>query len=191
MSLKRVSMRRDRLDDVPEFGLPAGYRLRRYRPGDETQWVVIHRAAEEHVAVTDETFRNQFGSDADTLAQRQFYVVRSPGEPVATATAWLAHDRGPEWGRVHWVAVVPQEQRKGLAKAMLSAVCRRLGELGCDRAYLTTQTIRIAAIGLYLSLGFVPEVKSEEERAAWVELRDGGGPAGLARTDLDTIRTPA
>jgi GNAT superfamily N-acetyltransferase len=78
--------------------------------------------------------------------------------------------RGREYGRVHWVAIVPEWQRHGLAKPLLTVVCQRLQELGHERAYLTTAPERIPAINLYLSFGFVPEVRSDEALRAWKEI---------------------
>ena len=83
-------------------------------------------------------------------------TIRIPGEGLAlwaghpehaangTTTAWYNEDyRGLPFGRVHWVAIVPEMQGRGLAKPIMSAVCHRLRELGHGRAYLTTTTVRI------------------------------------------------
>ena len=69
--------------------------------------------------------------------------------------------------RVHWVAIVPDHQGKGLAKPLLTAICNRLVEIGHDRAYLTTNTVRLPAINLYLAYGFEPEIDTDEDRRVW------------------------
>jgi hypothetical protein len=53
---------------------------------------------------------------------------------------------------------------------MLGACLVRMKTLGHVRAMLGTQTVRIPAINLYLSAGFVPEIADEADRAAWAEV---------------------
>jgi ribosomal protein S18 acetylase RimI-like enzyme len=65
------------------------------------------------------------------------------------------------------VAIIPERQGRGLAKALLSATCMRLRELGHTRLYLTTETPRLPAIALYLKFGFRPEIRNEADRRAW------------------------
>ncbi len=73
----------------------------------------------------------------------------------------------PAAGRVHWVALLPEVQGRGLARPLMTTVCRRLRALGHRRAYLTTAMNRPAAVGLYLKFGFVPVLESDEDRARW------------------------
>ena len=149
-------MVRERLERFPEFPLPAGFSIRWYQAGDEEVWLQIHRSAERLQSVTPELFGQQFGSDAALLSERQCYLVATGGEAIGTATAWFNDDfEGARFGRVHWVAVTPDYQGRGLARPLLTAVCRRLQDLGHDRAYLTTSAARVAAIKLYRRFGFV------------------------------------
>lgn len=89
------------------------------------------------------------------------------GEAIGTATAWFDTYRGQLYGLVHWVAIIPQQQGRGLAKPLLTAVCNRLRDLHHQGAYLITGTVRIPAIKLYLKFGFVPDIKSEQDAEAW------------------------
>ncbi len=54
---------------------------------------------------------------------------------------------------MHWVAIAADHQGQGLSKPLLSAVLRRLVELGHTKAYLTTSTERPVALALYRLLG--------------------------------------
>ena len=162
-----VRMIRPNLDNIPEYDLPPSYTIRHYQPGDELAWERIHVEADQYNPVTPELFQQQFGQDVKLLAERQFYLCDAAGQAIGTASAWLDIYQGQPYGRVHWVALVPSRQGQGLAKPLLSVVCRRLRELQHDRAYLSTSTARIPAIGLYLKFGFRPHVRSEQEFQAW------------------------
>ena len=72
---------------------------------------------------------------------------------------------------VHWVAVRPAYQGRGLGKAMLSFTLNQLAQWH-DRAFLGTQTKRLAAIWLYLSFGFVPDLEQPGAIEAWRTVKE-------------------
>ena len=166
-----IRMIREHLDDIPDFSLPAGYSIRRYQPGDEKSWHRIHSLADKYTDVTPILFKREFGADTQRLAERQYYLIDSTGTPIGTASAWFDDLGEQSLGRVHWVAIVPTEHGKGLAKPLLTTVCNRLKELGHNKAHLTTQTVRTPAINLYLKFGFVPAIHSERDRNIWRRLQ--------------------
>jgi GNAT superfamily N-acetyltransferase len=191
-----VIMTRANLDDLPEFALPPRFSLRWYQPGDEKHWLRIHRAADHFNEFTPELFQGQFAGQPECglsafparprqpalssaarggpesalqeLVERQCYLLAPKGEVIGTGTAWFNDNfAGGRWGRVHWLALVPEFQGRGLGKALMSAICRRLRELHQERAYLTTSTARIPAISLYLQFGFEPMLRGPGEEAVW------------------------
>ncbi len=163
-----VRMVRENLEDLPEHALPGGYELRMFGPGSVADWEAIHRQADRYTQITPELFRREFGDDDEVPAQRQFYLFDPEGQAIGTATAWFDDEPpGPAWGRVHWVAIIPQYQGRGLAKPLLSAVCGRLRELGHTRTYLVTSTARVPAIRLYTRFGFRPDIQSPEDAEIW------------------------
>lgn len=167
-----VRMIRPTLDDLPVCPAPEGFSLRTYRPGDEAAWVAIHVEADRWNRITSEIFWKEFGRDPLPLAARQFYLCAEDGAAIGTATAWFNDDyHGAVWGRIHWVALLPTYHGRGLARPLLAAACWRLRELGHDKAYLVTSTARIAALNLYRSFGFEPEIRSAEDEAAWAVAR--------------------
>lgn len=168
-----IAMLRPTLEGLPAAPLPAPFSLRRYEPGDVAAWVRIHRLADRYNVATPELFAEQFGNDEDELRRRQLYLCDGEGDAIGTITAWP--DESPpdlRRGRVHWVAIVPACHGRGLGKPLLGACLRRMVELGCESACLTTQPPRLPAINLYLRFGFRPDVRSEQERDAWRLLAD-------------------
>ncbi|HVM49017.1 MAG TPA: GNAT family N-acetyltransferase [Candidatus Acidoferrum sp.] len=167
----RILMWRENLEDVPEFGVPAGFGLRWHCPGDEAAWLRIDRLANPGDGTPPDLFDRVFGADLGLLARRQCYLLDGHGEPVGTATAWFDDDfEGARVGRIHYVAVVPEYQGRGLSRPLMTAVCGRLRELGHCCAYLATATHRIRAINLYRRFGFKPLIRNEAEADAWAGL---------------------
>jgi GNAT superfamily N-acetyltransferase len=166
-----VQMERGDLDGIPDYPLPPALRVAWYEPGDENTWVDIHLRAEKYAEISLGVYFREFGRNVQTLRQRQCFLLAGNGQSVGTATAWFNHDyHGQSYGRVHWVAVVPEYQGRGLSKPLLSAVLARMVELGHDRAYLRTSTARLPAINLYARFGFVPSLRTAEDQALWNDL---------------------
>src|SRR5436190_1714975 len=162
-------MMRASLEGIPDVPLPEGFSWHWFQPGDENRWVEIQTAADHYNQISRQLFASEFAEPA-LLPQRQFYVLASDGRPIGTATAWFKDLEGKRIGRVHWVAVLPEFQRRGLGKALLSFCCRRLGELGHDRAMLSTSSARLPAIRLYLKFGFEPLKTTPEDDQTWREI---------------------
>lgn len=176
--VQRLQMVCAALASAPAGEVPAGYRIREYAVGDAAAWVAIHQAADLHNPASLALFEQQFGAARHELPRRQLYLISPAGTAVGTATAWFGAPAAADAvsGRVHWVAIVPAEQGRGLAKPLLSAVCRRLLELGHTRAYLTTSTARVPALNLYFAYGFLPDLDSPAARPAWASLIDPATP---------------
>jgi mycothiol synthase len=109
-------------------------------------------------------------------------VVAVEGRLVATASLQVRPDV-PHCGWVRWVATAQDWRREGLARALVSGVLAIAEQAGCQEARLHTATDRLAAISLYLQLGFEPLVRSDEEREVWERVirhlyGETGGDAG-------------
>jgi len=165
-----VRMTRENLENIPKCALPAGYAIRWYRPGDEDTWHRIQSLADKYTKVTSDLFTGEFGTDAKVLSERQCFLYDGDNDAIGTASAWFAEQEGRYLGRVHWLAIVPRYQGKGLATPLLAAVCDRLKSLGHCKTFLTTQTCRVPAINLYAKFGFVPVIESDADRQIWKEL---------------------
>lgn len=151
---QRLCMVRPHLRDLVHTPLPAGFYSRRLRPHETAAWTGIVRAAERFLDLPDDLFEQQFGDDLEAAFDRCILVCDAQDRPVATATAWYDNAfRGGRWGRLHWLAVRPACQRRGLGRATLARALERLAELH-DRCYLITDARRTVAVELYRRYGF-------------------------------------
>jgi GNAT superfamily N-acetyltransferase len=171
-------------EPYPRFALPAGFSVAWYHPGCEEWWHDIQLRSDKLTPVTRDTFGRYFGQAPHELPHRQSFLLDAAGCPIGTATAWFENNyQGQVWGRLHWVAIRPEWQGRDLGKALLSVVCARLHELHPERAFLRTAPPRLAAIHLYLSFGFQPEIRSPADQAVWADilgrLNSGAGPGVL------------
>ena len=173
MEMLRVVMVRPDMANIPRHALPPGFSLRFYRDGDAATWTAIEQAADTLDRITDERFARVFGADLSAMFRRCYFLVSPDGRDIGTTTAWYDRNyQGKPWGRIHWVAVLPEFQGRGLGKAMLSAAMNRLRVLGHRRAILGTQTPRLVAIRMYLDFGFLPDLSAPDAARAWKMVRD-------------------
>jgi GNAT superfamily N-acetyltransferase len=157
------------LENIPNVSLPKGYELRPMSMGESEIWIDIQRDAERFFPISDTLFHEQFGDDPAAVSWRCFILRNEKGLGIGTISAWYSRDfRGEEWGRIHWVAVRPAYQGRGLSKGMLSAALRVLAEWH-HKAYLDTDTRRVAAVALYLKFGFLPDLTPANARKAWTD----------------------
>ncbi|MFQ7605481.1 MAG: GNAT family N-acetyltransferase [Enterococcus avium] len=139
---------------LPKIQLPDGYRIVFHQPGDEKDWCRIETAVLEFETekAAAEYFQRSFAPYPEELKKRMLFIENPQGVKVATFTAWWTEDHSP---RLHWLGVVPEEQRKGLAKALTIRVTELLHEYypGQD-LYLNTQTWSHHAVKLYKKLNY-------------------------------------
>jgi len=178
----QIVMVRDNLDNIPQYSLPEGYSIRTFKRGEGRVWAEIGAAAGtlSSLEIAQNRFDEEFAGPVDDMESRCFFVIHNDTDrAIRTAMAWYAPEfaEGENYGRVHWVSIVPEFQGRGLAKPMMSAVLNRLAE-SHDKATLGTQTFRRAAVKLYLDLGFKPFFANPTCPQAWKELaNDLGHPA--------------
>ncbi|MDB6023890.1 MAG: N-acetyltransferase [Verrucomicrobiales bacterium] len=166
-----IKMIRENLENLPDFAPPVGYSIRWFQSGDEAAWLRIQSAAEKFHQITPDTFVRVFGRNAAWLSQRLCFLLDPAGNPIGTGAAWFDDNfDGRKFGRIHWMAVVPEYQGRGLGGVLMTAVCRRLIELKHTNAYLITSSARLAAIRLYLRFGFAPLIRNQADEILWQEL---------------------
>jgi GNAT superfamily N-acetyltransferase len=167
-------MIKNNLPDVINDGsLSDNYYFRDFKPGEETSWAVIETSAGEFpdIKAAQDRFSNEFGSCRDEFYKRT--ILLCAGECViGTATAWYDKQFADgAYGRLHWVALLPEYQGKGLAKALVGGALQRMARYH-TKAYCKTQTTSYKAIKVYLDFGFEPHLASPEHIIAWRTLAE-------------------
>ena len=161
-----VRMIRENMENIPHFPIPEGFAIRNYRQNEGHIWTRIQKAAEPYIDIDDGLFMREFKRDLLAMENRSFYLTTDAGEEIGTITAWW-QDNG--WGQIHWVAIHPDYQGRGLSKPMMSVAMERMKQ-SHERCFLGTSTGRIPAIKLYLDFGFIPDRSRENSQEAWTEV---------------------
>lgn len=151
-----------------EAPLPLGYRYSLFRRGDERHWARIEASVLEFPDGIEALiyFQRDYLPYLDELMRRCLFIEDERGYKVATASAWWSYtgSRRDPW--LHWIAVDPRFQGRGLGKAIISGAMKLLFQIEGDRDfYLHTQTWSHRAIGIYESFGF--EVTPEKGLAGF------------------------
>jgi len=145
----------------PHCPLPSGYSLRAYESGMEQDWAILQTSV-EHMETVDEAlarFHAEYGEDMETLKDRAIFVYGPEGRLAASAVLWYGNHFGRRLPRIHWVAVAPEEQGKGLCKALMTILMDMYHKLGLTGGlYLTSQTWSYKALNIYRQFGFKPYI---------------------------------
>ncbi len=160
------------LDDVRGFAepeLPPGYTLRTYQPGDDTAWLAMVNPA---IGTTwDEAKFAEKMLNVPWFAPERLFFVEHAGQLLGTACAWQDKENEREQGYAHMVAVRPEARGLRLGRALMLAVLRWFEANGFTSCVLETDDFRLPAIGLYLSLGYVPVFRNEGHERRWAAVR--------------------
>ena len=174
-----VVMTRENAENFPAYSLPKGYHYATFTPADEEYWIRLQVEVThvESCAQGKQIFRQEFLRAGENVAcedcsgyaetvKRTVLVKDREGALVGAATLWMGNTFEKIWQRVHWVAVHPAHQGKGLAKCLVARMLALYGELGCQTPiYLTTQTKTYRAVRVYAQMGFAPYMG--EKPANW------------------------
>ena len=165
-------LKRDNLDNLPEYILPEGYRFVFYKSGDRDEWIEIEKSAKEFESYEQglESWNRYYEGKDDELVSRMVFIENENGEKVATASAFYdIYDRdksGAGW--LHWVAVKREYQSKRLSKPLIGYVLNVMKSLGYTHAKIPTQTTTWLACKIYLDFGFTPVAQNAvNSRNGW------------------------
>ena len=148
------------------ISLPGEFRLRTFREEDLASFRELMTAVQlgQWDDATLERVR-------PTILRDGWLVIEHGDSVVASA---MAHHRPseihPGGGEVGWVASHPAHRGRGLGKAVICAAVGKLLDTGYRRSYLATDDFRLAAIGVYLELGFEPFMFEDSMVGRWTEV---------------------
>ena len=80
-----------------------------------------------------------------------FYVYKSADGIIGVAALQIESE---ETGKLHWVYVLPEHQRKGIGTALVTYLERKAGEIGLRRLRLLTIGGTKGAVNFYKKLGY-------------------------------------
>jgi len=164
----RFAMWLNDLNSLPAATVPPGYTLRTYGDGDAAAWCRIMTGQVGQWTV--ERFYTDVHDKPVFRPDGLFFAV-CDNTPVATACAWwVPEEYGQDVGILHMVATDPAHRNRGLGRAVSLSVIHFFAELGMRACVLSTTSQRLAAIRMYLSLGFEPELDTPEIRALWPDI---------------------
>jgi mycothiol synthase len=146
--------------------LPDGYGLRTFRPGDEDAWIAVLNTA-AFGAWDHERLARMLSGDRAPMPYEGIWFATRNDVPVGALCTFFYRDESPPASEIGWVAVTPEHRGRGLAGAMCTAALAFIHGEGLDYAFLKTEDYRVAAIKLYLRLGFKPEMVALEHPAWW------------------------
>lgn len=153
----KLFMKRTPSARMRSYDLPDGYSFAYFKPGDESDWGAIEYSVGEFETADEgkRRFEKDFLQYLDEVKRRTLFIENSKGDKIATATAWWDYTGKKRHPLLHWVAVHPEHQGKGLGKALIARIVEEMVHIeGQQDFYLSTQTWSHKAIKLYEWVGF-------------------------------------
>lgn len=144
--------------------LPDGYSFTFFQREMETDWCRIQCSVEHfpNAEASLKAFHSEFSRQPALLEKRIVFVCDSIGRPVATGCLWPGNELDIPMERLHWLAVVPGLQGRGIGKALLAKLAELYRAEGCTGGiYLFAQAANLRAIGIFRQFGFKPYMEAE------------------------------
>ncbi len=145
-------------DEVPATGLPEGYEVREFRPGqDEEAWCTVRNASFARLKGS-ETPRTpkQIADDmaAEDNIEGGSMILYHNDRPVGVVRGTKDDYEGSPIMCIGPLAIIPEYQGKGLGRSLFRASLRFAKEIGYKRTILCVNAENERAKALYLQEGF-------------------------------------
>ena len=152
-----------RLEYPPPVTVSPGYLLRQWIPADQDDYQALLGAAGMPPCPLDYWEAH--------LLPNGFFVVEHEATHSLAAACFASHHpapRHPRGGNLGWLVAHPQHAGRSLGRTVSAAVTARLIDAGYRAIYLETHDFRVAAIRIYLSMGWVPLLYLPEMAERWL-----------------------
>lgn len=179
LGLSNLFLRNENISKIPELSLPAGYSLigTPLQESEHEELAGVLRAAFgiQHGVWDTPRITKEFLADPTVKRTWRLLYTSAEGQVsiVGTASIRVIPDKYPGSGYMHWVAVHPSHQGKGLAMHVSCAVLREARDVyHFQSCVLETQDTSLPAITTYEKLGFSPVNTDDSHQARWVTIRE-------------------
>ena len=153
--------------------LKEGYRLRTYRDGDGSAWAELLNDCSELGVWTVARIEKVLLSAL--LPDGQFFATMDEAL-IAGAGLYDGEKRGRPCWEIGWVVTDPRHRGLGLAWQVTAAAVETALSQPPRPIFLMTDDFRVAAVKLYLKMGFVPDFDHGSYRDRWAKLGGELGP---------------
>ncbi len=169
-------------ESLPEFTLPAGFRLRTVKKEELTAYSALRLSAG-----FDEWQENTYHDYVARILQNGLLVIEdtASGRLAASAGAEPAgREELKQFGVLGWVMSHPDYRGKRLGYMVCAAVMHTLYQNGYRMYYLLTDDQRIPAIKTYLNLGWKPWLYEPDMEERWQKI---AGELGRSFESLEAL----
>lgn len=200
-SIQHIGVLMEKFDTsiYPIYQLPLGYKFISYQKGIEKEWAKLQFATGQvdTILEAETAFQKEFLNGKNMnwnkkeyvplltnerksspfykeIHKKMVFIIDSKGELVATGCIWNGSIFGDDRIRLHWIAVSPNHQGKGLAKALVTRLLELYNEFDYSGyLYLTSQTWSYRALNIYMKFGFKPYFGEKPKNWLAVNLTSG------------------
>lgn len=151
--------------------LPRGYRLRTFEAGDEQDWIALLNTGFE--PWNNVRLQRILTRLEPRLPRDGIFFITHRTRLAGSACMFLHANDGEATGELGWVVVDPAHRGHGLGEIACLAALDYARRRQIRSVFLRTEESRIAAIRIYLRLGFVPEMRDGTHPERWNALLPG------------------
>ena len=159
-----LSLSKKYMDKKP-ISVPTGFLLRNYDHNDINSIINIFK-----LSLFQGWNEEKINKVIKTYVENGLFVVIHKASNTVVATMAARHDSGKGSGKIGcitWLCTHPKYRGLGLGTVVASAAVNRLLDLNYNKIFVNTDDERLAAIKIFLKLGFEPLIYKSAMRNRW------------------------